>query len=241
MLEPKFQGLCQLHTEHWQSVYPHLTEDEFIAKVCTSSASLPEAKLPPKLHTPICWLGGGPMPAGIPAQQAYLKRLHGWKRLKYLIVMPFARQLDENTFRCLHPETQIGQFMRQELKLAGIDLEDCMSTSLCRFCLPTGGKYSNAHKRAGLPYLERDIRETQPKVVILFGAEVFKAIYGKTLTLDTYRGEVIDLKLGDIQTKVIPTVSPYSFFSSHADLGVFRQELVRARQVAESWFSMPTL
>lgn len=240
--------LHPIHLEAMESVYGDVSdellgEEAFISHVCSDGMVLPEYKAGSSWHMPCCWLGDPGESihhVNSPEGRKAANRRLGWKRLKYLIILPALSSADRDNRIALCPKTQGGVFLRKELARAGIDLKDVMVTHVCRFALPDTLKtYSQKHHKANLPYLFEDIRRINPDVIITCGAPSLKALFGRRAKLDTYQGNIIryEDEAAGIDVPVVPTVSHLAFLGGHANLSVFRSELRRAREIVEGVYS----
>lgn len=193
------------------------------------------------VHMPCAWLGDdGQQDSYIPEQrmEARKKRL-GWRKAKWLIILPFPSSADVEYGVGINPITPQGQFLRRELEAAGVDLQDAVVTHVCRFALPdTLKNYKPNHYSSGWAYVHEDIKRVNPDAIIAVGAPSLKCLYGTKAKLDTYRGNVLDYTIGDKTYKVIPTVSHLQFLGGYANLQVFQSELRRAAEVARHEFSV---
>jgi len=231
------------HAQVWATDYGTLDEDQFIELACNSTIALPERNLGGSpLHIPALWMGAPATPDEIISKVEYDRlehdrkaRAQGWKKLKYLIILPGPSSLEHADLVPMHPRTQGGRFLRKQLEHAGIDPQDVVVTYAARFALPEHMKnYAQAHFKSCRPYLMADIRECQPDVIIAIGAWALKALYGHQSKLDSVRGSVMYFE----GVPVIPTVSHLAFFSGHANLSVFQGELSKAREIADRVYSV---
>jgi len=226
------------HEEYRKQHYEAYDTDEFIELVCNQSLVLPVHRLGNLDHLPCGWVGTAFSKASLPEERELQKsEARGWRPTRVMLILPSPNAKDVEEHTVLHPKTRVGRFLRDELKRAGLLLGECVATHVCRFTLPrTLNKYEQRHKKEGLPYLQADIEHCKPDVIIAFGADAVKALYGRKAKLDTYQGDVLDYEIGGHSTKVIPTYSPFAFLGGHAEISVFRKELVRAREVKDDLF-----
>lgn len=225
-----------IHDNWRRDQYDHLSEEEFTELVCNTKISLPQERLDGAnaLHLPCMWLGDTE-PRGILPEdrQRQARRRFGWKKgMKYLILLPNPADIDIENDLALSPRCTGGKLFREQLEQAGIDLKDVMVTHVCRFALPeTVRNYAQSHHADGIHYVQRDIEEIKPDVIISCGAASLRALFGKKAKLDTYRGNVIRYKNEEVSIPVIPTVSHLAFLGGYANISVFQDELARAREI----------
>lgn len=237
-------AVSELHLTYAATHYGVETSDGLAEMVCNRGAVLPERGEEPAFHMPCVWLGKVAEPisfdeavdveSAIEINRRRLNLRVGVKRVKYLIILPFPEPSDIDNLTAVSEDTAVGRFVRESLETAGIDLDDCLVTHLCRSHKPTGQKsYSDKIKTDNAFYLEYTIAAASPKVMIWMGADVAKKLTGRSLE-NELRGQVVQYSLPD--GRVIPaiaTVSPYAFLTSHANLSVFREELARAKQLGD--------
>jgi uracil-DNA glycosylase family 4 len=227
-------ALAPEHVEYRNDNYPELDDGQFIEQVCCGGLVLPEIDAGASWHMPACWLGDEAKEAMLPEDRRVQERQRlGWRPAQYLIILGAPNQLDIQRKRALHPLSDGGGLMRDELRSVGIPLTACVATYVTRFGLPrTVRQYAPKHKRAGLPFLQADIQHVNPDVIIACGADAVKALYGKDAKLDTVRGNVLTYNVNGREIPVIPTVSHLAFLGGYANIEVFRAEMRRAMEIA---------
>jgi len=230
--------LSEAHRAYWNATYGDgiETEEEFIELVCNQGQVLPEYKIGNPHHMQCCWLGAGVSKALLPEDRRRAQRKYmGWRPVRYMVILgnPSSRDLHDNI--ALHPDSATGEFVRKELRRAGIPLTECVATHVCRFSLPrTMNKYSQRHKKDGLAYLQADIDKCKPDVIITFGADALKALFGKNAKMDKYQGNNLTYETENgHKATVVPTYSQLSFVGGYAEIGVFRSELERAAEIGK--------
>ena len=105
-----------------------------------------------------------------------------------------------------------GRVLDEALEEAGIDRTKAYVTNVVKhFRWERRGK-RRIHKRpsaeqvvACRPWLEAEIREVKPKVVVLLGATAAQDILGRSFRVTQQRGEVVE---SDLPAKVMATVHP---------------------------------
>lgn len=238
----------QLHVKHEEFRLAHHSDKsvpEFLSYVCNSVLPLPQDGcdgLP--MHMPVSWLGVAPIRTYTPSYEATRSRQAlGWKSgIPYLIILEGPQPEDLDIGVALSGKN--GEFMRRELELAGIPLDQVLVTFGARFALPWGKKYAEAHFRVGQPYVVADIQKCQPQVIIACGAKIVKALFNDKTKLSSVRGSVVPFSTAqyfsrEVTAPLIPTESPASFALGYGDIEVFRSELVRARQIVEGSYATP--
>ncbi len=232
--------LDPLHAAYREALYSTLDDSEFINLVCNTGLVLPEHKLPNTYHLPCVWLGGQLSRSVLPANRAREQAVNlGWRPVRYLAVIPNPSSRDLADKVALHPQSDIGELVREELKRAGIPLTQCVATHVCRFDLPRSvNKYGQRHKNSCLAYLQADIENCKPDVIIAFGADSLKALFGKHAKLDTFHGDVLTYTTHDgSEIPVVPTYNPLAFLGGHAEIEVFRSDLRKAHELGEGVYS----
>lgn len=235
---PDSVGLAPLAPQHerfWLEHYSDSDEQEFVARVCNRGMVLPESKIDGNpWHMPCTWLGDEERRAFLKEQRLEQDRRRlGWRRVQYLVVVPYPREADFDRHLGCTPDDDAGQLMRDELRRAGIDLREVVVTYVNRFQLPRAvRKYGDRHRKDNLRFLQEDIRQIDPRVIIACGADSLKALFGRAIKLDSVRGDVLDYEQDGDTYKVIPTVSHLAFLGGHANISVFRHELCRAVRIA---------
>ncbi len=207
-----------LHKDHetYRALYrAQLPPNWFVYEVCNNLINLPQSKLDYRWHLPAC------APNTLDGQG------FKWHPTDFLIVAPSAYESDVTYQTCL--SNRAGVFLKDQLQQGGIPLDQCMVTHALRFPLPAGmTSYSQAHKNACQPYVKADAYGMEPKVILTFGSDALKALFGNDAMMGKMRGSV-HLWNG---IPVIPSVSPLTFTSSLGGLDVFQSEIQRAVQVA---------
>ncbi len=213
---PDLSRLTELESEHdvWRVQQRGIPPDWFMYEIGNYQTILPEHGLGHPVHQPCC-TPGRPDGCGF-----------GWRPCDVMLVLPYVSDNDVVTRSCMLSNP--GVFLRKELTQLGIDLEQCVATHAVRFALPPGmTTYKSQHKETNRPYVQADVWACNPKVVITFGADALKALFGRNAKLDTYRGAVHEWN----GIPVIPTVAPATFSKSLGGVDVFRSELYRAVKV----------
>jgi len=222
-----------IHREYLEKNFSEIAIKDLLFRICNEGFVLPQIRVGNQWHMPCCWLGSTSHTLFAPESEegkTALRQRFGWKRLPYLLILPYPSALDIHSKTPLNTATTGGRLLRDELIKAGIDLKDVMVTYVARFGLPSTVKsYSELHKTACLPYLMHDINMIKPSVIIACGADALKALYGRSAKLDTYRGNVLEYK----DAKVIPTISYLAFLSTDANIEAFRNELRKAKNIRD--------
>src|SRR6266513_2054507 len=107
-----------------------------------------------------------------------------------------------------------GKLLDQALDEAGIDRDDVYVTNVVKhFNFEPRGK-RRIHKKpnaehiaACRPWLEAELQQVQPQVIVCLGATAAQAILGRTFRLTQHRGELVPSPLAP---KVTATVHPSS-------------------------------
>lgn len=107
-----------------------------------------------------------------------------------------------------------GQFLRKELRAAGIFSEDMYITNIVKIW-PRDDEGntrppSRAEIDAALPYLKEEIQHVVPKYILALGASTFRTLVGTELGLSLYRGfwQRLDEKFDWEEALVLPTYDP---------------------------------
>jgi uracil-DNA glycosylase family 4 len=82
-----------------------------------------------------------------------------------------------------------GQAINEALKGVGIHLDDCWITNVLRYYLPAKSTVPASMEEQCIPYLKAEIEFLKPELILCLGAKAFKAVVGKELSLEDYRGE----------------------------------------------------
>lgn len=213
---PDLTKILPLHEIHdaWRVAQRGIPPEWFMYEVGNFQTALPEHGIGNPVHLPCCR-------PGVPDGNGF-----GWGACDFLLVLPAVDEIDNDLRTCMVGRS--GRFVRDELKRLGIDEDRCRVTHALRFQLPKGmTSYKQQHKQAGMAYVQADAYACNPKVIITFGSDSLKALFGKNAKLDSYRGAVHEWN----GIKVVPTVSPSVFAKSLGGVDVFRSELYRAVQV----------
>ncbi len=206
--------LIKLHESHEGfrvANYPALTPAWFSYMVGNELKVLPQVGLTGRFHMPVTRVGSEKL---------------GWDTADFMLVLPSVKELELDLRQPMLDE--IGRFLKEQLKQAGIPPEDCMVTHALRFAIPDGMTYGMSHKLACQPYVKADCYACAPKAIITFGADALKGLFGNDAKMDKMRGSVHEWQ----GTPVVPTVSPLTFSSSRGGIDVFQSELTRALQVS---------
>lgn len=99
------------------------------------------------------------------------------------------REEDEEGMPFLGPS---GELLREAIEEAGIDIQQCRFSNVVR-CRPPDNKLSYAPHAVDhcKPHILREIRATNPKVIVILGAPALQSLLGKTGVMKLH-GEVID-------------------------------------------------
>jgi uracil-DNA glycosylase family 4 len=206
--------LIKLHEAHEGfrvSNYSTLTPTWFSYMVGNELKVLPQAGMTDRFHMPVTRVGASKL---------------GWDTADFMLVLPFVREL-ELAFRQPMLD-EIGAFLKEQLRQAGISPEECMVTHALRFAVPDGMTYGMSHKLSCQPYVKADCYACAPKAILTFGADALKSLFGNDAKMDKMRGSVHEWH----GIPVIPTVSPLTFSTSRGGVDVFQSELTRALQCA---------
>lgn len=214
-----------------------VSEDDMLRHVCNHMVALPEHGIESKpLHMPVMWLGStsDELILDVEAEERAMQQRIGWKSgPRVMLIGPYPAA-EDFAFSCaLMPSTTCGCFVRQELDRVGIAINDVMMTHACRFQLPSTVKtYKSQHFSSNAAFVVEDIEQCRPEVIITFGAQALKSLFGQKTKLESVRGDVLTYKFRDGNTcKVVPTASYLSFLGSHADIDQFRIEMQRAADI----------
>lgn len=234
-----YAEMCDLHKDFMHDTYPDATYLDTIQTVCNEGLVLPEKKVGNVLHVPCAWLGRHYELSMKPAEEQRRVRL-GWRRgIKYLVIISSPIAIEVSSGCALSPMTPGGRLLRKELEDAGINLDEVVVTYAYRFALTRGVRnYTASHRTACLPYLIEDIYQIRPQVIIACGAHAVKSLYGQKAKLDSIRGSVLYFRGSHLEIPVVPTVSHLAFLGGHANISVFRDELRRAKCIAEGTFEV---
>jgi len=222
-----------------KQMFPDDSVEDFLNRVCNQGAILPQDKISGGVfHMPAAWLACPEREVG----QAAAINPFGWRNTKYLIVLPSVPAMDVNIRQPLSSRHRPGRFLREELRNAGIRPEDVMVTHALRFALPDHmTSYSSRHRSTCEEYLRLDIENCRPDVIITFGANSFKGIFGAKAKTSVHRGSLMEYTYSDGTTAVVvPTVSHLSFMVSTAGLDVFQQELRVAGEIGAGMYRPKT-
>jgi len=101
-----------------------------------------------------------------------------------------------------------GQYLRRQLKAAGINFNDCYVTNTVHVRPPRNNydALTSAQISEGIEQLKKDIERWRPNVVIAVGAKALKALTGHT-QITQFRGAVLESTLVPGQ-KVVATIHP---------------------------------
>jgi len=101
-----------------------------------------------------------------------------------------------------------GQYLRRQLKAAGINFHECYVTNTVHVRPPRNNydALTSAQISEGISQLKKDIEHWRPNVVIAVGAKALKALTGHT-QITQFRGAVIESTLVPGQ-KVVATIHP---------------------------------
>ena len=106
---------------------------------------------------------------------------------------------------------QAGQFLSNMLVKAGLTSDDSYyMTYLVKCALPdtkNADKKKESLKACVPQWLEKEILEHKPKVILAFGADVMSALSGRTGIVKN-RGVILDIEVAGHACKMIPTFSP---------------------------------
>lgn len=213
--------------------------------VCNNEVGLEENGAVGKpIHLPVTWLGSASEELALD-DESYVrirKQSMGWKQgPKVMVIVPFPMPEDLDAHCALSPSSTSGGFVRTELEKAGIMLSDVMVTHAARFVLPVEMKsYKPQNYAANARFVVEDVEQCKPEVIIAFGAPAVRSILGQKVKLDTVRGDVLEYTFRDGSTcKVVPTCSPLTFTTSHADIDQFRIEMQRAGSIYKGTYVAP--
>jgi uracil-DNA glycosylase family 4 len=222
--------------EHFAQVVqsnPLATAEAAVELICNDFVALPEHDVAgAPLHIPVTWLGTASDTLILDDEELERARREraGWRKgPRVMLVLPGPMPQDISAGCALSPSTFGGTFLRDELERAGIAMADVLATHAVRFAMPSSLKsYKSQHVKANAHYVQADIENCRPEVIITLGAASAKAVLGKATKLDSVRGSVSTYTLQDGTTcKVVPTCSHMSFYGSHADIDQFRLEMAR--------------
>ena len=208
------------HDDHRLKVYNGLSIPAFVGYACNNPIVLPQTQT---------GQGGGIGYVGhLPGTLAGKPGAFGWKRdIPFLLALQSPSDGDVDYHTAL--SDSLGDFLREQLKWAGIPIDECWITHLCRFSRGEDlKKYSAVHKDTCRPYLRADLLGCTPKMTIAFGTDVVKALWGKNAKLDAVRSGVQQWR----GLNVVPTVSHIQFAVTDGGIEAFRQDLIRARDAA---------
>lgn len=226
--EPVQTILDPIHEQHRVANHSGLSPAEFLVHICNKCVVLPEKGLTPSMH----------MPIGSASGRGEISL--GWRSGQdVLLVLPNVSGL-ETVMKEALPRSNVpaAAFLRQELQAAGVPLEKALVTYAVRFPKPNGdGAYKQSHKSSNAILVREDIRQCRPKVIVTFGADAYKALFGTKAKLDTERGNVLSYE----GIPVIPTVSHQGFMAGYGDIDVFRAELRRAALVINDSYTVETV
>ena len=135
-----------------------------------------------------------------------------------------------------------GRLLYQALDDAGIDRAKVYVTNVVKhFRFEPRGKRrihkkpSAEHVKACRPWLDAELQQVQPQVVVCLGATAAQAVLGRTFRLTQHRGEFVE---SDIAPRVTATVHPSSILrapdeeSRHQAMREFVEDLkVVAREI----------
>ncbi len=206
--------LHPLHEQARVEIFGSPDPAGFIAHVCNNRVTLPEDNLPSQMHLPGCLAGmntRSQWAAGVP----------------FMCILPYVSITDHAIGGAMNDAA--GFFLKEQLKLVGMPVDETFFTHLLRFPKPSHmNQYRPAHMKAGGVYARADVLGCQPKVVVGLGSDVLKSFYGKDAKWTNYRGDIHDWH----GTKIVPTLNHHQFSMSHGGLEVFQMDLKRAVDVA---------
>lgn len=211
-----------LHREHWQEHYSGMTERDFLDMICNRTISLPEKGVSPAVHMPIGWANG--------TSEASLGHQRG---CEVLLVLPNVTGLETIIKSSLPEQVESARFLKKELMGAGINLSKTLVTYAVRFAKVGGAAYKQQHKTANAYFVRADIEKCCPKLIVTFGADAFKALFGPKAKLDNVRGNVSVYN----GIPVVVTSSHMGFMAGYGDIDVFRSELQRAAQIQAGYWT----
>lgn len=139
--------------------------------------------------------------------------LAGWGNseapIMIIISHPLSDDLRTGELLAFDTETEGGYTARDELESAfeavGLNLEsDCWITSMVKFGLGSKDKPTAKQIEECAQYLDDEIAEVKPKLIITLGAEPFKRIMKTNIGQSDYVGEIIDSPYGKLMANYSP-------------------------------------
>ncbi len=95
----------------------------------------------------------------------------------------------------------------EALELAGLKREEVYLTSVIKCRTPNNATPKSLEIKTCYEYLAEEIREIKPKVICVLGSVALETIL-KRKGISTIRGEVFDVEIEGVKTKVIPVYHP---------------------------------
>ena len=139
--------------------------------------------------------------------------LAGWGNSEAPIMLivshPLSDDLKNGELLSFDTDTEGGYTSRDEIEKAfeavGLSLEnDCWVTSMVKFGLGSKDKPNATQIEACAAYLDEEIQEIKPKLIITLGSEVFKRIMKQQIGQSDYVGEIIDSPYGKVMANYSP-------------------------------------
>ncbi len=142
-------------------------------------------------------------------------KLNSWgnteAKIFFVTACPTVEDLKSN---CLYSQdSQYAKEIFSMLDRLGKNEDSVWFTSLVK--CGTGAKKPTAEMYAeGLRELKQEIQQYKPKLIVCFGADVFKTIMQKPLKISNFYGVVMDSPVG----KILPTYSPANIYGADPKL-----------------------
>ena len=123
-----------------------------------------------------------------------------------------------------------GHLLTLMLTAAGINRNDCYLTNIIN-SYPHKGRFDffSSQLDNAISFLETDIRNIQPNIIIALGKAAFQALTDKT-SLEDWRGSILSTPLG----KVIGTYHPSDVLRSYDKRAIVELDLAKARVQSHS-------
>lgn len=101
-----------------------------------------------------------------------------------------------------------GQLLMQIFKSIGLERDNLYITNLVPWRPPANRTPTHEEMDFFLPVLRRHIELKKPRLIILLGGVVTKALISKDTAISKVRGQFIDLTINQTQVKLMPTFHP---------------------------------
>jgi len=113
---------------------------------------------------------------------------------KILIIASHPSSIDCQKYELFHQSKDNGaaQELFDALEVNGLNLDNVYITAICKSGLGSKSKPKASDISESYPYLEEEINEIKPELIIALGAEVFKRVLKKNVKISDYLGELID-------------------------------------------------